>query len=135
MLKYPLIFVLVSFRNNVQGTQKRVRMSFGKGAVSVRVIDVKLCVGFPINTILLYSVLYLPHSSFFSHLRSAEITVCARPLPISFHRFGVKGHSNTIFFRDPVKNISAHPYVIPTFYSLARTNTELPLSTRKKNFT
>ena len=40
MLKYPLIFVLVSFRNNVPETQKRVRMSFGKGAVSFRVIDV-----------------------------------------------------------------------------------------------
>ena len=40
ILKYPLIFVFLNCRRNVIGAQKRVGISHGKRAISVRVIEV-----------------------------------------------------------------------------------------------
>ena len=40
--KFPLIFVFLSYRKNFVGTKKRVRISHGKRAIGVRVIEVRL---------------------------------------------------------------------------------------------
>ena len=40
--KYPYIFVLLGYQENFLGTQKRVRISHGKRAIGVRVIEVLL---------------------------------------------------------------------------------------------
>ena len=42
--KFPSIFVFLSYRNNLVGTQKRVRISHGKRAIGVRAIEVRLYV-------------------------------------------------------------------------------------------
>ena len=40
--KFPKIFVFLSYWKNFVGTQKRVRISHGKRAIGVRVIEVRL---------------------------------------------------------------------------------------------
>ena len=40
--KFPQIFVLLIYRKNFVGTQKRVRISHGKRAIGVRAIEVRL---------------------------------------------------------------------------------------------
>ena len=42
MTKFPQIFVLLIYRKNFVGTQKRVRISHGKRAIGVRAIEVRL---------------------------------------------------------------------------------------------
>ena len=42
MTKFPQIFVLLIYRKNFVGTQKRVRISHGKRAIGVRAIGVRL---------------------------------------------------------------------------------------------
>ena len=39
--KFPLVFVFLSYRKNFVGTQKRVRINYGKRAIGVRVIEVR----------------------------------------------------------------------------------------------
>ena len=40
--KLPLVFVFLSYRKNIVGTQKRVRINHGKRAIGVRAIEVRL---------------------------------------------------------------------------------------------
>ena len=40
--KFPEIFVSLSYRENLVGTKKRVRISHGKRAIGVRAIEVLL---------------------------------------------------------------------------------------------
>ena len=42
MTTFPKIFVLLIYRKNFVGTQKRVRISHGKRAIGVRAIGVRL---------------------------------------------------------------------------------------------
>ena len=41
-IKFPLVFVFLSYRKNFVGTQKRVRINHGKRAIGVRAIEVRL---------------------------------------------------------------------------------------------
>ena len=40
--KLPVVFVFLSYRKNIVGTQKRVRINHGKRAIGVRAIEVRL---------------------------------------------------------------------------------------------
>ena len=47
-LKYPLIFVFLSYRKNFLGTQKQFRISHSKREIGVRVIEVLLYIKYDI---------------------------------------------------------------------------------------
>ena len=48
MTKFPQIFVLLIYRKNFIGTQKRVQISHGKRAIGVRAIEVRLYMCFTV---------------------------------------------------------------------------------------
>ena len=56
---FPLIFVFLGYRKNFVGTQKQVRISHGKRAISVQAIEVRLWYIYRIYLFCTLSFLYL----------------------------------------------------------------------------
>ena len=89
MTKYPQIFVLLIYRKNFVGTQKRVRISHGKRAIGVRAIEVLLyCSNFYNHvTYRDHAVLDRPHIQDEVHHSSFGATVCNRTIVYKRQKF------------------------------------------------